>query len=85
MADWMKEGRDILGGNMGNEEKEEANKAGTESLGFNFAGKKGREGREFTMKAVHNYKCKWDACNGAEKATWIMLIASCYVRIRSRT
>ena len=24
-------------------------------------------------------------CNGAEKATWIMFIALCYVRIRSRT
>ena len=58
-AEWMEEGRRIL-----EEEgktqvtKEEANKMGEEKPGFNFLGKKGREGREFTLRAVHSYKCK---------------------------
>ena len=34
---------------------------GEEGFGFNFLGAKGREGREYTLRAVHNYKCKWDA------------------------
>ena len=59
-AEWMDEGRRILEGGT-QEEKEEANKKGREGFGFNFLGAKGREGREYTLRAVHNYKCKWDA------------------------
>ena len=61
-AEWMDEGRRKLEeGERAQEGKEEANKIGKEGLGFNFLGAKGREGREYTLRAIHSYKCKWDA------------------------
>ena len=58
----MDEGRRILEEGVKTQEKrEEANEMGKEGFGFNFLGAKGREGREYTLRAVHNYKCKWDA------------------------
>ena len=61
-AEWMEEGRRILEeGGKTQDEEGEANKTGKEESGFNLLGAKGREGREYTLRAVHNYKCKWDA------------------------
>ena len=61
-AEWMDEGRRILEeGGKTQEEKKGANKMNREGFGFNFLGAKGREGREYTLRAVHNYKRKWDA------------------------
>ena len=66
--EWMKEGKRILEG--GKQETEEEGTQGTEGVGdrtwerekgFDFLGKKGREGKEFTIRAVHSYRCKWDA------------------------
>ena len=61
-AVWMEQGRNILnGGETTQSAKEEANKMKGESFGFNFIGKKGRKGKEFTLRAVNSYKGKWDA------------------------
>ena len=55
----MEEGRKVLEEQQENlRKKEEGNKMGKEGFGFNFLGKKGREGDEFTLRAVHGYKCK---------------------------
>ena len=60
--EWMEEGKRILeGGGKTQETKEEENKTDEEKQGFTFLGKKRREGREFTLRAVHSYRCKWDA------------------------
>ena len=60
-ADQAEEGEKELQEQQGNPgRKEEANKMRKEGLGFNFLGKKGIEGDEFTLRAVHGYKCKWD-------------------------
>ena len=61
-AEWMEEGRRILEEDgKTQDEEEEANKEGKEGFGFNFLRARGRKGREYTLRAVHNYKCKWDA------------------------
>ena len=59
-AEWMDEGRRILE-KEGKTQEEGANEMGKEGFGFYFLGAKGKEGREYTLRAVHNYKCKWDA------------------------
>ena len=67
--EWMEEGKRILDEGKRvierrketQETKEEENKKEEGGQGFNFLGKKGREGKEFTLRAVHSYKCKWDA------------------------
>ena len=41
--------------------KEEANEAGGKNPGFSFLGRKGRKEDELTLRAVHGYRCKWDA------------------------
>ena len=58
-ADQVEVGEEVLKEQQG-KKKEEANKMREEGFGFNFLGKKGREGDEFTLRAVHGYKCKWD-------------------------
>ena len=61
-AEWMDEGRRILEEEGKTQATEEgANRMEMEKPGFNFLGRKGREGKEFTLRAVHSYKCKWDA------------------------
>ena len=57
--EWMEEGRKALEAGM-QEAKEEVNKTKEEGFGFNFLGKKGREDKEYTLRAIHNYKCKWE-------------------------
>ena len=60
-AEWMEERKEALEeGGRAQERKEEANKGG-EGFGFNFLGAKGREERGYTLRAIHSYKCKWDA------------------------
>ena len=58
----MEEGRRILASKgKSKATKEEVNKMDEGGFRFNFIGARGREGKEFTLRAVHNYKCKWDA------------------------
>ena len=67
--EWMEEGKRILEegtrvierSKETQETKEEGNETDVKKQGFDFLGKKGREGKEFTLRAVHSYRCKWDA------------------------
>ena len=67
--EWMEEGKRILEEGKRiierrketQETKEEENQTDEKKQGFNFLGKKGREGKEPTLRAVHSYNCKWDA------------------------
>ena len=58
-AEWMEEGRKALEAGT-QEAKKEVNKRKEGGFGFNFIGKKGREDKEYTLRVIHNYKCKWD-------------------------